>query len=188
MKLHYTADEHYFHERIIRPDYANRPFADLREMHTVMIGRHNERVSSKDTTIHAGDFSFGSQGQTLDLLKALNGYHIMLLGSHDYPIHKIVKKSQYAQINYGLFFYRGRVFETAIKNNPVVINHYCMRAWAKSHYNSWHLFGHAHGRLEPIGKSWDIGVDNNDFCPVSEEEIIEIMKRRPDNPNLVKKR
>jgi calcineurin-like phosphoesterase family protein len=70
----------------------------------------------------------------------------------------------------------------------IVVCHYAMRAWAASHYSSWQLFGHSHGQLEPVGKQWDIGVDNNDFKPVSLEEIKEIMKSRPDNPGLVEKR
>jgi len=35
-------------------------------------------------------------------------------------------------------------------------------------------------------KKWDIGVDNNDFYPVSFNKICEIMVDRPDNPNFVK--
>jgi calcineurin-like phosphoesterase family protein len=48
------------------------------------------------------------------------------------------------------------------------------------------LYGHSHGKLPPIGKSWDIGVDNNDFSPISFKEMEKIMEERPDNPNLVK--
>jgi calcineurin-like phosphoesterase family protein len=40
-----------------------------------------------------------------------------------------------------------------------------MRVWPRSHHNSWQLYGHSHGKLLPIGKQWDIGVDNNDFYP-----------------------
>jgi calcineurin-like phosphoesterase family protein len=52
--------------------------------------------------------------------------------------------------------------------------------------NSWQLYGHSHGKLAPIGKQWDIGVDNNNFYPVSFNKICEIMVDRPDNPNFVK--
>jgi len=47
------------------------------------------------------------------------------------------------------------------------------------------LVGNSHGRLEPIGKSWDIGVDNNNYYPVSFDRICKIMSKRPDNPNLI---
>jgi calcineurin-like phosphoesterase family protein len=62
-----------------------------------------------------------------------------------------------------------------------------MRTWHRSHYNAWLLYGHSHGRLPPIGKSWDVGVDNNNFTPISFEQVKDIMKARPDNPNLVKR-
>jgi calcineurin-like phosphoesterase family protein len=63
-----------------------------------------------------------------------------------------------------------------------------MRTWHRSHYNSWQLYGHSHGTLEPIGKQWDIGIDNNNYYPLSFEDIEMIMNRRPDNPNLVYRR
>jgi len=58
-----------------------------------------------------------------------------------------------------------------------------MRVWSRSHYNSWQLFGHSHGTLEPIGKQLDIGVDCHDFNPLSFDQVFKIMKSRPDNPN-----
>jgi calcineurin-like phosphoesterase family protein len=63
-----------------------------------------------------------------------------------------------------------------------------IRPNSNTHYNSWQLYGHSHGKLPPIGKQWDIGVDNNDFSPVSFNEIREIMQNRPDNPNFVRKK
>ena len=48
------------------------------------------------------------------------------------------------------------------------------------------IVGNSHGRLDPIGKSWDIGVDNNNFYPISFDKVSKIMEDRPDNPNLVK--
>jgi len=60
-----------------------------------------------------------------------------------------------------------------------------LRTWPLSHYNSWHLYGHSHGKLEPIGKSWDIGVDANNYYPVSFARIHDIMQHRPDNPNFI---
>ena len=61
-----------------------------------------------------------------------------------------------------------------------------MRVWARSHYNSIHLYGHSHGRLDGIGKSMDIGVDTNNFYPYSLDDILKIMKTKPDNPNIIK--
>jgi len=154
-------------------------------MNEGIIERHNEVVKPIDTVVHAGDTCFGSPKMLLSILEQLNGTHLLLLGSHDRAIDRIVKKNKYAEKDYGSFIYRGRRLELTIKNKSIIISHYCMRVWAKSHYNSWHLFGHSHGRLAPVGKSWDIGVDNNNFYPISFEQVCEIMDGRPDNPNLI---
>jgi len=78
-----------------------------------------------------------------------------------------------------------QIWEKRIYEQVVVVCHYAMRVWPKSHYNSWQLYGHSHGRLGGIGKQYDIGVDNNNFYPVSFNEICEIMQNKPDNSNLV---
>jgi len=49
------------------------------------------------------------------------------------------------------------------------------------------LHGHSHGGLNPIGKQYDIGVDNNNFYPISYEQLRIIMKDKPDNFNYIKK-
>ncbi len=79
-----------------------------------------------------------------------------------------------------------RLLNTIIDGQRITMCHYCMRVWHLSHYNSWHVFGHSHGRLEAIGKSFDVGVDCNNFKPISWEELKIIMNKRPDNFNLKK--
>jgi calcineurin-like phosphoesterase family protein len=148
-------------------------------MHEDLIARHNAVVGEKDTVYHAGDFAFGSITNIRNLIARLKGKHVFIHGSHDKGIARMGKR--------GEIDYRGRRVEIQIKNKFIVIDHYCLRVWARSHFNSWHLFGHSHGRLEPIGKSWDIGVDNNNFTPISFDRICEIMAERPDNPNLIPK-
>lgn len=49
------------------------------------------------------------------------------------------------------------------------------------------ITGNSHGRLSTVGKSYDVGVDTNNFTPVSWEQIKEIMKDKPDNFNLIRK-
>ena len=42
-------------------------------------------------------------------------------------------------------------------------------------------------KIRTSWKTRDVGVDNNNFYPVSFDQLVEIMKNRPDNFNLVKK-
>lgn len=63
-----------------------------------------------------------------------------------------------------------------------------MKVWVRSHYNSFQLYGHSHGNLPTEGKQYDVGVDNNNFFPVSLDKIIEIMRKKPCNFNLIRRR
>lgn len=169
----YTSDEHYGHTNIIK--YCNRPYKSVDEMNDDMIRRFNEKVPSTGFTIHAGDFYLGYNKRRVQdtIISRLNGQHFFLMGSHDKWMdnrnsHEIV--------------------EFRIDGQPIVVCHYAMRVWPASHYNSWHLYGHSHGNLPSEGKSHDIGVDNTGFYPLSHEDIINIMKDKPDNFNLIKDR
>lgn len=164
----FTADEHYGHKNILQ--YCRRPFASVEEMDQELIRRHNEVVGTDDTVIHAGDFTLLKKAEAQGYMRQLRGHHSFLRGSHDRWLGNTPPT----------------MLELTIEGQFIVVCHYAMRVWPRSHYNSWQLYGHSHGKLDPIGKQWDIGVDNNNFCPVSFEQLRAIMLGRPDNLNLVK--
>ena len=168
--FYFTADEHLGHANIIR--FCHRPFENVFDMDQEIIRRHNEVVTKNDVVIHAGDFAFRNRLSVNNYIDQFNGSHIFLKGSHD----KWMKQ--------GLQIWEKNINE----EQYVVVCHYAMRVWPKSHYGSWQLYGHSHGGLPPEGKQWDIGVDNNNFYPVSFDQIKVIMESRPDNFNLVKKK
>lgn len=180
--IFFDGDQHYGHRSrsggIIA--YCNRPFVDLEEMREAFIANHNEIVRPKDTTVHAGDFSKLSVEKTIEIIKRLNGKHIFIKGSHDKVILKISRRHP------DLFEYAGYIYEVRIHNkHHIVVCHYCLKTWPRSHYNSWHLFAHSHCGLESVGKSHDIGVDCNNFYPYSSNQIIDTMNKKPDNLNYV---
>ena len=105
-------------------------------------------------------------------INRLNGNHVFLKGSHDYWLPW--NKSQ-------------QIWEKKFPSCYVVVCHYSMRTWARSHYNSIQLYGYSHGRLPTVGKQYDVGVDNNNLFPVSLNEILQIMNKKPDNFNLIRK-
>ncbi|NOZ20012.1 MAG: metallophosphoesterase [Planctomycetes bacterium] len=165
--LFFTADEHYGHAHIIH--LCGRPFRTVEEMDEELIRRHNAVVKDSDLVVHVGDFTLKNKSRAKSYISRLKGEHVFLRGSHD----RWLKEAH-------------EIWEKEIAGEYVVVCHYAMRVWPRSHYNSWQLYGHSHGRLDPIGKQWDIGVDNNDYYPVSFERIKDIMAERPDNPNLIK--
>ena len=172
----FTADEHYGHAKMIK--YQNRPFRNVFEMDEAIIENHNSVVRSGDTVVHAGDFCWfkkyytqNSNDNVVSYINRLNGNHIFLKGSHDYwlPRNKSMQIWE-------------KEFEKRIY---LVVCHYAMHAWARSHYNSWHLYGHSHKDLNLTGKRHCISVENTDYFPVSFEEIKVIMEAKGDNPNYI---
>jgi len=176
-KIFFTSDNHFGHRNII--SYCNRPFKTVGEMNKTMVENWNMKVSKSDTIYVLGDLIWDKSYK--DILWELNG-EIIYVASLDYSHERIAfaNKKRFKKIVH--------ILALELKNISITLCHYCLRNWPKSHFNSWHLFGHTHGRLEPIGKSWDVGVDNNSFFPLSLEEIERIMSHRPDNPDLIRER
>jgi calcineurin-like phosphoesterase family protein len=145
-------------------------------MYEVLLENHNRLVKPTDLTFHLGDYTFDKDVERVyKSIKKFNGNHIFLKGSHDYWQTNYSKKY--------LIDFRD-IKEIVYQKTSIVMCHYCMLTWSKSHYGSWHLFGHHHGMFtENVGKSYDVGVDGNGYKPVSFDEIVEIMKTRPENIN-----
>jgi len=153
--VYFTSDQHFGHSAIIR--HCNRPFKNAFEMDEAIIERHNSVVGDKDTVFNLGDLRFRGKGSLDSLLSRLNGTQIFIKGSHD-------------------GWMKGpMMWEGTIENQQVVMCHYAMRSWRWSFHGSWQLHGHSHGRLKPMGKQVDVGVDSWDFTPVSWSQVCEAM-------------
>lgn len=169
--IYFTADTHFNHKNIIK--YCKRPFGDIDKMNSVLIKNWNAKIKENERVYHLGDFGFGNLE---DILKSLNGRKILILGSHDRDTLKFEK----------YFEKISPLLEIKEESISITLCHYAMRVWPKSHYNSWHLFGHSHGRLEPVGKSLDVGVDVHNFYPIGFDEVKGYMNKREDNFNLTR--
>jgi len=166
----FIADEHYDHDNMLI--YQDNPFEDITDKNETMISNHNSIVKSNDTTVHAGDFCWAKNYQGAQkFISRLNGNHIFLKGSHDKWLQRN-KSIQIWEKQFGKKVY-------------LVVCHYAMHSWARSHYNSWHLYGHSHHDLNLSGKRHCISVENTNYFPISFEEIEEIMEKKGDNPNYI---
>ena len=167
----FTSDQHYGHANVI--GYNKRPFKTVEGMDKQLIKNFNNVVCCEDVTIHAGDFCWLNKKEEVykKYVSKLNGTHILLVGSHDYW-----------QPNSAKYIWRKR-----IDGQLIIVCHYAMLTWESSHYNSWQLFGHSHGKLDLPHKQYDIGVDNNNLMPVSFDRVCKIMGSKPDNFNFIRK-
>ena len=162
----FTADPEFDHGNIIH--LSHRPFKSLDDMNAQMIERWNSKVSPNDTIYIVGDFAYKDE---FGFAKQLNGNKFLIPGNHDH----LRKEKVYADnltILPPLFELKIPDLSDEYGNKRlIVLCHYSLRSWNKSHYCSWHIFGHHHGMLEPYGLSFDCGVDTNNFYPYSLDDV-----------------
>ena len=171
-KIFFTADTHFGHKNILL--HCKRPFKDVEQMDRTLIRNWNDLVSVNDVVYHLGDFAWKNMKA---YRSQLFGEIHLIKGSHDKD--KGCLEKCFASVS--------DIKEITIEKDLVVLCHYAMRTWRASHYNSIQLYAHSHGRLKPEGKQWDVGVDNNNFRPISWEEVKRIMDKQPDNFNYSKR-
>ena len=165
----FTADFHFGHSNIIR--YCNRPFRNVEEMDQTILERLNASVKANDTLYFLGDFCIGSKTRALERRRQIRCKRILALpGNHDKEARKLTEE----------FSWLGSLAEISINGQPIVLCHYAMRVWNRSHHGSWHLYGHSHGQLSAAltSLSMDVGVDTHDFRPWHYDEISRILAEK----------
>jgi calcineurin-like phosphoesterase family protein len=164
---YYTADPHFHHTNIIK--YCDRPFSDAKIMNRNLIDNWNEVVTDNDNVFVLGDFIFTENPQQISrILKQLKGTKILILGNHDthfnpfvYVEHGFQSVHTFLQVE----FYNGEIFN--LVHDPAIAT-----ASIDVNPHRW-LVGHVHTVFKHIEKRIiNVGVDVNNFTPVSEEEII----------------
>ena len=170
--IYFTSDLHFYHEKIIR--HCNRPFRDAQEMNERLIQNWLNTVSADDDVYILGDVTMKGPEQAFTVLSRLSGKKYLIRGNHDYFIDNHGWK-EYSWV----FQWVKEYYELDWKNQKFVLFHYPIAEWADFHKGSIHLHGHQHNQkvynhqqLQIGLHRFDVGVDANDFKPVSAETII----------------
>lgn len=163
-KYFFTADWHNYHANVI--NFCNRSFKDIKEMEECLLDNHNSMVNKNDMVFFLGDIAMTKNG-AISILEKINGKIYYTLGNHDIKFNSVLK--EYCVVVKD-------IYDTKIYDQKITMCHYAMRVWNCSHYGSWNIHGHSHGTLPAIGLQYDCGVDNNNYKPISFEELYEIMK------------
>ena len=173
MNYWFTADLHLGHKNILV--YTGRPFTSVEEMDSALIDKWNEVVKWNDTIYCLGDFSLSNKEKTMNYFSQLNGKIQFIEGNHDY---RWIYTSSYngstepLKSKDGIITFLPMVYNVSLNSQKITMAHYSMRSWPDSGKgNAWHLFGHHHGRLMSYGKSFDVGVDCNNYYPLSFDQI-----------------
>lgn len=150
----FTADTHFGHSGA-RTLYK-RPFPTVAAMDEAMLERWNAAVAPGDTVFHLGDFAVRHPAPG-DLLQHLHGDKHLLTGNNDPP--SVTSLPGWSSVQPYL--------ETTVDGVFVVLCHYALRTWRDMGRGALNLHGHSHGRLRPLPRQFDVGVDARDFRPVT---------------------
>jgi len=186
MKIWFTADTHFGHVNVIR--YNQRPFSSVDDMDESLIENWNQSVSADDLMYHLGDFTLLGKKPAEDYFQRLNGKIHITPGGHDqrwleksnyisgsgHPVVILAPRLGVEGRRPAGGAGPGRGCGVVIlpplltikiplpdsgQSQLIVLCHYSLRVWDRSHYGSWHLYGHSHGNLPPLENSLDVGVD-----------------------------
>jgi calcineurin-like phosphoesterase family protein len=201
-QLYFTSDLHLGHKNIIK--YCDRPFHDVDHMNDVIIDNWNSVISDDDVVFILGDVAFGDKRDLEVYLARLSGRKILIQGNHDRD--KNIPHHMFDIIYDG--FANIFVKEEGEKDGQsITLCHFPMLSWLYSHKGAWNLFGHWHSGTvhKPEGKGpddvevaeyvnneeiaynklrptqYDVGVDGNDYTPVSYYDIKKIITRKINN-------
>lgn len=168
----FTSDMHLVHEKAL--DFTIRPWQQIDEMNEGIIVNINAKVKKKDELYILGDYSFRIPAlEAAALRKKIICEKVHLVpGNHDKDWnHKLVQGTFIVEPPIKVLKENGRKF---------VLSHFPMMDWQSMSHESIHLHGHIHSqgslynemnRMQRVYR-YDVGVDANNYTPVSMEEIL----------------
>lgn len=171
----FTSDLHLGHAKIL--EYSKRPFSNVDEMNEALIDNWNKTVTPGGLIYVIGDFALTRPPEAVRFAQRLKGNKYLVFGNHDRKLrdnkpflYEWIWARDYAEIE--------------VLGQKIILMHYAMRVWNRSHHKSWQLFGHSHNSLpdNPTALQLDVGVDAWNYAPVSFDEIKERMSKKTFKP------
>ena len=159
MTLFFTSDTHFGDHRTL--NIGKRPFASVAELDAVLVANWNAVVGPGDEVWHLGDFA--RQGSVVPaLLERLHGAKHLVRGNND-PAETCAAAGWLSVEDYREMEANGR---------RLVLCHYPFRSWNGQGRGAINLHGHSHGRMKPLPRQFDVGVDARDFRPVTLDQLL----------------
>ena len=179
-KIWFTSDTHFFHDKVV--EYSQRPFASVEEMNEELIARWNSVVHRDGIVFHLGDFCFGKPDKWNHILDRLKGRIYLVLGNHDagHISEEVAERFEAVAFQMRL----------NVNGQKIYLNHFPFLSYSGDNHGTWQLFGHIHSNQQEsniidkhrlsmlLPSQYDVGVDNNNYTPVSYRQVEEIIKNR----------
>lgn len=159
MAIWFTSDTHFGDHRTL--NIGRRPFGSVAEMDAALVANWNAVVGRDDEVWHLGDVARRA-ADVAGLLARLNGVKHLVRGNNDPP--GTLAAEGWASVQ----DYR----ELEPDGVRLVLCHYPFRTWNGQSRRAVNLHGHSHGRLKPLPRQYDVGVDARNWRPVSLPELL----------------
>ena len=186
--MFFTSDTHFYHSNII--NFCGRPFKNVEVMNETLIANWNSVVGPDDIIFHLGDFCLGGSAEWTNILNRLNGKIYLIVGNHDI---KNLRQGYYSR-----FEHIAMQMHIEVGKQKIYLNHCPFLCYGGAYRDTWQLFGHVHTSKQNTGidaprlhmlfpTQYDVGVDNNNFTPVSFEEVKRIIERQVEQFEKIRK-
>ena len=172
----FWSDPHFGHANIIK--YAERPFANVPEMHREMIARYNEVVPKDGVCLWVGDCFFCGFEESREILSKLNGTKLLVIGNHDRGAGRMAEMG-FALVTDTLMMH--------IAGRTVRVSHYPYEGATEDrrhldkrpprYKGEVLLHGHTHAKKRRDGNMIHVGVDAWDFYPARYTEVEALVKQ-----------
>ena len=187
-RVFFTSDTHFYHDNII--NFCGRPFKNVEVMNETLIANWNSVVGPDDIVFHLGDFCLGGSAEWTNILNRLNGKIYLIVGNHDI---KNLRQGYYSH-----FEHIAMQMHIEVGKQKIYLNHCPFLCYGGAYRDTWQLFGHVHTSKQNTGidaprlhmlfpTQYDVGVDNNNFTPVSFEEVKRIIERQVEQFEKIRK-
>lgn len=186
-KIFFVSDTHANHANIIK--FCNRPFNDVQEMNDEMVKRWNEKVPNDGIVFHLGDFAWGGYNVWKNFREQLNGEIYLIKGNHCLKNMTSTAKE--------LFKDTQMQMRIEVEGRKIWLNHFPFLCYSGTYRDTesieYNLFGHTHlsNHLSRnngkdcercfnnlFSTQYDVGVDFNEFAPISWHEVDEKIKEQ----------
>jgi calcineurin-like phosphoesterase family protein len=157
--IFFTSDTHFGDHRVL--NIGKRPFASVAEMDELLVASWNAVVEPGDEVWHLGDVARRASDVPA-LLARLSGRKHLVRGNNDPP--GTAEAPGWASVQ--------DYAELEVDGAKLVLCHYPFRSWNGQRRGAVNLHGHSHGRLKPLKRQHDVGVDLRDYRPVRLSELL----------------
>jgi calcineurin-like phosphoesterase family protein len=162
MTVYFTSDQHFGHAAA--RSFYHRPFASVTDMDRAMVDRWNSVIEPEDELWHLGDFAVRQSAERVaSLLRVLHGQKHLITGNNDDAAVTNCDCDGWQSVQ--------PYAEVTVDGRRLVLCHYPFRTWRNMGRGSINLHGHSHGKLKPLPRQFDVGVDVRNFRPVTLADI-----------------